>query len=253
MSLNPFAFGRRPPSGPRSHRAYAVGDIHGRLDLLQSLLGLIEADVGKRRDVRTSLIFLGDLIDRGPDSAGVIELLRTFKPPWATPVYLMGNHEEVLLRVLDGDPGLFMQWMKFGGVECVQSYGLDPAALRKMPPGDAIGVLRHRIPRSHVEFVASFADTISFGGYLFVHAGIRPGTGLADQAQSDLRWIREPFLTDERDHGYVIVHGHTICEQVQMSANRIGIDTGAYRTGVLTALGIEGRERWFLQTDDVSR
>jgi serine/threonine protein phosphatase 1 len=250
MSLNPFAFGRRSPSGPRSHRAYAVGDIHGRLDLLQSLLGLIEADVRKRRTMRTSIIFLGDLIDRGPDSAGVVELLRTFEPSYANAVFLMGNHEEVMLRVLDGDSGLYTQWMKFGGAECVRSYGADPAALRKMPPDEAIALLRHRVPGSHVEFLGNFADTISFGSYLFVHAGIRPGTSLADQAQTDLRWIREPFLTDERDHGQVIVHGHTICEQVDLCANRIGIDTGAYRTGVLTALGIEGTERWFLQTDD---
>ncbi len=250
MSLNPFSFGRRRPSGPRSQRAYAVGDIHGRLDLLQSLLRLIEDDVRKRRTMRTSIIFLGDLIDRGPDSAGVVELLRTFKPAYAKTMFLMGNHEEVMLRVLDGDAGLFAQWMKFGGAECIRSYGADPAALKKMPPADAIALLKQRIAASHVEFIGSFADTISFGGYLLVHAGIRPGTSLADQAQADLRWIREPFLADERDHGHIVVHGHTICETVEQCPNRIGIDTGAYRTGVLTALGIEGTERWFLQTDD---
>jgi serine/threonine protein phosphatase 1 len=249
MSLNPFSLRRRGPSGPRSHRAYAIGDIHGRLDLLRSLLGLIEEDVRTRRSMRTSIIFLGDLIDRGPESAGVVELLRTFNPLFADAMFLMGNHEEVMLRVLAGDEGLFTQWMKFGGAECVQSYGADPAALRRMPPDDAIAVLRQRIPESHVDFIASFADTVSFGSYLFVHAGIRPGTSLGDQAQTDLRWIREPFLTDERDHGQVVVHGHTICEQVDDFPNRIGIDTGAYRTGVLTALGIEGTERWFLQTD----
>lgn len=250
MSLNPFAFGRRQPSGPRAQRAYAVGDIHGRLDLLRSLLDLIEDDVRKRRTVRTSIIFLGDLIDRGPDSAGVVELLRTFRPAYAKTMFLMGNHEEVMLRVLGGDAGLFTQWMKFGGAECVRSYGADPDALRKMPPADAIALLKQKIPASHIDFIGGFADTISFGNYLLVHAGIRPGTSLADQAQTDLRWIREPFLTDERDHGHVVVHGHTICESIEQFPNRIGIDTGAYRTGVLTALGIEGRERWFLQTDD---
>ena len=249
MTINPFLFGRRKPAGPRSHRAYAVGDVHGRLDLLKALLGSIEEDVRKRRKMRTSIVFLGDLVDRGPDSAGVIEWLRAYRPDFAKTLFLMGNHEEVMLRVLDGDAALLAQWMKFGGAECVRSYGTDAAALKKMPPADAITLLKTKIPASHVDFVRSFADTISFGSYLFVHAGIRPGTSLADQAQSDLRWIRQPFLDDPRDHGHVIVHGHTISEEVELCPNRIGIDTGAYRTGVLTALGIEGTERWFLQTD----
>ncbi len=251
MTLQSRFFAGRGPAGPRGHRAYAVGDVHGRLDLLKSVLALIEDDVRGRRSMPTSIVFLGDLIDRGPESAGVVELLSTYRPPFAKTVFLMGNHEEVMLRVLEGDAGLFTQWMKFGGGECARSYGLQPAALKKMPPADAIALLKDRIPRQHVEFLASFADTISFGSYLFVHAGIRPGTSLADQAQTDLRWIREPFLADERDHGQVIVHGHTISEQVEQLPNRIGIDTGAYRTGVLTALGIEGTERWFLQTDDI--
>nr|MBA2636285.1 serine/threonine protein phosphatase [Sphingomonas sp.] len=199
--------------------------------------------------MRTSIVFLGDLIDRGPDSAGVVELLRGYRPAFAQTMFLMGNHEEVMLRVLDGDTGLLAKWMSFGGAECVQSYGVDPKALNRMPPADAIELLKTRVPASHREFLGGFADTISFGSYLFVHAGIRPGTSLADQAQSDLRWIRQPFLEDERDHGHVVVHGHTICEEVELFPNRIGIDTGAYRTGVLTALGIEGTHRWFLQTD----
>ena len=250
MSLNRFLFGQRRPSGPRSRRVYAIGDVHGRLDSLQSLLGMIEQDIRSRRSRPTSIIFLGDLIDRGPASAGVVEFLQSFRPAFATPMFLMGNHEEVMLRVLDGEAGLLAQWMKFGGAQCASSYGADPAALRKLPPDDAIAMLRRLIPPGHVDFIRSFADTVSFGDYLFVHAGVRPGTGLADQAQVDLRWIREPFLTDHRDHGHVIVHGHTICEQVEELPNRIGIDTGAYRTGVLTALGLEGTERWYLQTDD---
>lgn len=250
MSLRSRLFAGKGPAGPRRHRAYAVGDIHGRLDLLLSLLHLIEDDVRGRRTIPTSIVFLGDLIDRGPDSAGVVELLSTYRPPFANTLFLMGNHEEVMLRVLEGDAGLFSQWMKFGGGECAHSYGLQPAVLKKMSPTDAIALLKDRIPHKHVEFLASFSDTISFGNYLFVHAGIRPGTSLADQAQTDLRWIREPFLADERDHGHVVVHGHTISEEVEQHSNRIGIDTGAYRSGVLTALGIEETNRWFLQTED---
>lgn len=247
-----FLFGTSKPCAPRARRAYVVGDVHGRLDLLQALLELVEDDVRKRRPMRTSIVFLGDLIDRGPDSAGVVELLRGYRPAFAQTVFLMGNHEEVMLRVLGGDAALFLKWMKFGGAECVRSYGADPEALKKMPPAEAIRLLKGQIPANHVDFLAGFADTISFGSYLFVHAGIRPGTSLADQTQTDLRWIREPFLEDERDHGHVVVHGHTICEEVELCSNRIGIDTGAYRTGVLTALGIEGTERWFLQTDSAS-
>lgn len=238
------------PAGPKGRRAYAIGDIHGRLDLLQRLLETIEADARKRRPKPTSIIFLGDLVDRGPDSAGVIETLLRYRPAFARPVFLMGNHEEVMLRVARGDGELLAQWLTFGGSECVASYGIDPAALARMPAAEAIALIRKQVPERHFRFVANFADSVSFGDYLFVHAGIRPGIGLAEQAQKDLRWIREPFLADPRDHGHVVVHGHTITESVEQLPNRIGIDTGAYRTGVLTALAIEGTERWFLQTDD---
>ena len=217
------------------------------------LLQKIEQDVRGRRRLRTSLVFLGDLIDRGPDSAGVVERLRTYRPSFAKTMFLMGNHEEVMLRVLDGEADLLPQWLRFGGAECLRSYGLDPAPLRTMPPNDALALVADRVPAQHRAFLASFADTITFGSYLFVHAGVRPGTELGDQAQRDLRWIREPFLSDERDHGFIVVHGHTISEEVQECSNRIGIDTGGYRTGVLTALGIEGASRWFLQTDGAMR
>lgn len=243
-------FGRSRPAAPRGHRAYVVGDIHGRLDLLGQLLELIEQDARKRRELKITIVFLGDLIDRGPASADVVERLRTYRPSFANTAFLMGNHEEVLLRVLDGDSALLGQWLNFGGAECLRSYGGDPIAVRKMQPEQAIALVNRCVPDTHAEFLRSFADTISFGGYLFVHAGIRPGTSLADQSQTDLRWIREPFLEDERDHGYVVVHGHTITERAELRSNRIGIDTGAYRTGVLTALVIEETDRWLLQTDN---
>lgn len=225
-----------------------VGDIHGRLDLLEELLHLLEQDVSKRGKLKIAIVFLGDLIDRGPASAGVVERLRSYSPPFAEPLFLMGNHEEVLLRVLAGDAELLKQWLKFGGAECLRSYGGDLLLLGRMQPDQAIAYVRRLVPKTHVRFLRSFADTISFGRYLFVHAGVRPGTPLREQLQTDLRWIREPFLEDERDHGSVVVHGHTISETVDLRANRIGIDTGAYRTGVLTALAIERGERWLLQT-----
>ena len=154
-----------------------------------------------------------------------------------------------MLRVLAGEKGgLLADWLKFGGAECLASYGLDPAALATMAEAAAMKAIRAEVPKTHEEFLSSFADTFRFGDYLFVHAGIRPGLGIAEQTQSDLRWIREPFLGDTKDHGFVVVHGHTISNKVEERANRIGLDTGAYRTGILTALAVEGTDRWFLDT-----
>jgi serine/threonine protein phosphatase 1 len=238
------------PKGARGYRAYAIGDVHGRLDLLDSLLAEIERDLAQRPSRKTLLVFLGDLIDRGPNSAQVIERLRTYRWPGVKIVCLLGNHEEVLLRILDGDAALITQWRWFGGAECLKSYGVDPSEIAGMDDQEALDVVRAAIPKEHAEFIGSFVDTCRFGDYLFVHAGIRPGVTLDEQAQSDLRWIREPFLLDDSDHGCVVVHGHTINAEVEERSNRIGIDTGAYRTGVLTALIIDGDQRGYLQTGD---
>lgn len=236
------------PRGKACTRAYAVGDIHGCLDLLETLLARIEADAAARPPRRTWIVFLGDLIDRGPDSARVVERLLHYRPEFATPVFLAGNHEEVLLRTIGGESEILADWLKFGGAECVESYGLDADALKRAEPAAAAARIRERIPPAHVEFLESFADTFRFGDYLFVHAGIRPGVELEQQDQFDLRWIREPFLSDEEEHGVVVVHGHTISGRVDERRNRIGLDTGAYQSGVLTALGIEDEQRWYLST-----
>ena len=238
------------PSTPRGHRAYAVGDVHGRLDLLDRLLEAIELDLEARPPRKCLLIFLGDLIDRGPDSNGVIERLRTFRHPRMKPYFLAGNHEEVLLRILAGERGVLSSWLQFGGAECLRSYGFDPTSLELTNERASLAAVRTVIPENHVQFLTSFCDTLCFGDYLFVHAGIRPGIDLSLQTQTDLRWIRQPFLEDVTDHGRVIVHGHTISAAVDERANRIGIDTGAYRTGLLTALAVEGENRWYLDTDD---
>lgn len=236
------------PSGPPGHRAYVVGDVHGRLDLLENLLARIHSELQRQPAAKTTLIFLGDLIDRGPSSAQVLERLRTYKRPGIDTVFLLGNHEEVLLRILDGDAVLITKWRWFGGAECLESYGVDPTALQHASHGEALAIVRRAIPKEHVRFIQSFSDSCQFGDYLCVHAGIRPGIAIDEQTQADMRWIREPFLLDERDHGLVIVHGHTITPDVEQRTNRIGIDTGAYRTGVLTALAIEGTDRWLVDT-----
>lgn len=248
MTPRRFFFGGSQPSGPRGRRAYAIGDVHGCLDLLNRLLARIEAEIARGPKRKTSIIFLGDLIDRGEASAQVVERLRTYAPPGAKAHFIMGNHEEVLLRLVAGETELLPSWLRFGGAETLRSYGVDPATLVGMPPEAIRRRLRQAIPGEHIEFLKSFADSISFGGYLFVHAGIRPGIDLSEQSQTDLRWIREPFLGDTSDYGFVVVHGHTISNEVEVTDNRIGIDTGAYCTGTLSALAIEGPKRWLIQT-----
>ena len=234
--------------GAKGYRAYVIGDVHGRLDLLEALLAQIHSELELRPAPKTLLVFVGDLIDRGPNSAQVIERLRTYRRPVVQPVFLLGNHEEVLLRIIGGEFTLVPSWLQFGGLECLESYGLDPVRVRSRSPEMAAELVREAVPASHVSFLESFSDSCRFGDYLFVHAGIRPGVKMDLQVQSDLRWIRAPFLADESDHGFVVVHGHTISQGVDERSNRIGIDTGAYRTGILTALAIEGGDRWFLDT-----
>ena len=236
------------PAGATGYRAYAIGDIHGRLDLLEELLAKIHAELQQRPSEKTLLIFVGDLIDRGPASAQVIERLRTYRRQGVQPIFLLGNHEEVLLRILAGDAALITKWRWFGGAECLQSYGVDAGRLSHLSDEEALAEVRAAIPRTHADFLEGFSDSCRFGDYLFVHAGIRPGVDLEQQSQADLRWSREPFLLDDSDHGFVVVHGHTIAQEVEERPNRIGIDTGAYRSGKLTALAIEGRERWLLDT-----
>lgn len=236
------------PSGARGWRAYGVGDIHGRLDLLDELLEKVHDDIASRSQRKILLVFVGDLIDRGPSSAQVVERLRTYEHPEVRTVFLLGNHEEVLLRILSGEAELIAKWRLFGGSECLASYGVDASSLTGLSDEAALEIVRSAIPKEHVEFLESFDDSCRFGDYLFVHAGIRPGIEFEQQRQSDLRWIREPFLLDDTDHGFVVVHGHTIRPEVEMRPNRIGIDTGAFRTGVLSALAIEDQASWLLDT-----
>ena len=246
-----FDFARRQQNGPagaRGWRAYGIGDVHGRLDLLDELLGQIHDDIRLRPARQVLLVFVGDLIDRGPSSAQVVERLRTYRHPGVRTVFLLGNHEDVLLRILAGETDLIAKWRWFGGTQCLNSYGVDTARLASLSDEEALELIRKAIPKEHIEFLESFDDSCRFGDYLFVHAGIRPGVDIDQQRQSDLRWIREPFLFDETDHGFIVVHGHTIRSEVEIRPNRIGIDTGAFSSGVLSAIAIEGSETWLLDT-----
>lgn len=234
--------------GPPGARLYAVGDIHGRRDLLDTMLDLVRADIAARPIDSAVLVFLGDLIDRGPDSAGVVDRLLTLGDYPALRLFLMGNHEEVLLRVLAGEPGLAYDWLEYGGAACAESYGVRASLLQAMDEARIARTLAVAIPGEHIAFLESFGDTLRFGDYLLAHAGIRPGVAIEVQRPEDLRWIREPFLSDPHDHGVRVIHGHTISDKVEPRANRIGIDTGAYRSGVLTAAVVEDAEVRFLST-----
>jgi serine/threonine protein phosphatase 1 len=251
-----LGFARRQQSGPagaRGWRAYGIGDIHGRLDLLDELLERIHEDLRRRPARQVLIVFVGDLIDRGPSSAQVVERLRTYRRPGVRTVFLLGNHEEVLLRILAGETDLIAKWRWFGGTQTLDSYGVDTVKLAALSDDEALELIRKSIPKEHVEFLESFDDSCRFGDYLFVHAGIRPGVEIDQQRQSDLRWIREPFLFDDTDHGFIVVHGHTIRSEVEIRPNRIGIDTGAFSSGVLTALAIDGSKTWLLDTRAASQ
>jgi serine/threonine protein phosphatase 1 len=236
-----------PLAIPPGRRIYAIGDIHGRLDLLDRLLEMIDRDDRARGGSSTELIFLGDLIDRGPDSRGVVERLMALAE--TRPVrFLMGNHEEVFLRALEGDLKALRFLIRIGGRETLFSYGITEEDYRDLDYDDLMGVVRAAVPASHIAFMAAFEHWIEAGDYLFVHAGLRPGVALEQQKTADLRWIRDDFLRHQASFGKVVVHGHSISDDIDERSNRIGIDTGAFASGKLTAIGLDGDERWYLST-----
>jgi serine/threonine protein phosphatase 1 len=241
------------PSGaavPDGKRIYAIGDIHGRADLLEDLLRRIDADDAGRGPSETTLIFLGDLIDRGPDSARVVERLMALKAERPRIRILLGNHEEVFLQALrPGSVGALRYSLDIGGDATAISYGLSEAEYKRTSFEELLRTFHERVPEEHLDFMESFEDMIVLGDYVFVHAGIRPDIPLAQQRISDLRWIRNDFLNYRGTLQKIVVHGHSISGEVEVRPHRIGLDTGAYASGILTAMGFEGGERWLLQTE----
>ncbi|MEG3171833.1 metallophosphoesterase family protein [Sphingomonas sp. ZB1N12] len=236
------------PQVPPGRRVYAVGDIHGRADLLDELIGLIEADERDRDAAETTLIFLGDIVDRGPASAAVIDRLRGLAQARPDVRFLLGNHEEIFLGALDGEPKALRLFCRIGGRETVLSYGMEAAEYERLDYEELVKRLEILVPDEHRDFLRKFEDMIVIGDYAFVHAGVRPDTPLDLQTTSDLRWIRDPFLDHRSSLEKTIVHGHTMTDEIERRGHRIGIDTGAYASGRLTALGMEGSETWSLQT-----
>jgi diadenosine tetraphosphatase ApaH/serine/threonine PP2A family protein phosphatase len=228
-----------------TERIYAIGDIHGRLDLLDRAIAAIERDVAEHGAAALT-VTLGDYIDRGPASAGVLEQLAT--NPFPTPyVALKGNHE-VFLEDFLVNPELGQQWRAYGGLETLHSYGVPASRFmiaRKYQ--EAAQALREAMPQSHVRFMQSLKTSHSFGKYFLCHAGVRPGVPLEHQDEHDLMWIRAEFLDSDVDFGRIIVHGHTPVEQPEVRHNRINIDTAAFATGQLTCVVLDNNGHRFLK------
>ena len=236
-------------SVPAGRRVYAIGDVHGRVDLLAKIHELIRRDMAAAGDGKTAVVVhLGDYVDRGPQSREVIDLLLGPPPPGVERIFLKGNHEALLLDFLirpeDG-----RNWLHIGGNATLASYGVPMSAYA----GDDMLIRAGRLfadnlPPAHADFLRGLKLMHLEGDYLFVHAGVRPGVELAKQGANDLMWIRDVFLESSEDHGKIIVHGHSIRPEVEMMPNRIGIDTGAFRSGRLTCLVLDGTSRRLLQT-----
>jgi serine/threonine protein phosphatase 1 len=241
-----------PRSLPEGVRVYAIGDVHGRLDCLTELLGLIETDLAATTSAarETVLVFLGDYVDRGPDSAPVLErLTKPLRLPAKTR-FLKGNHEDGMLQFLD-DPLRARAWINWGR-ETFLSYGIDVAeGEAAADPARIVELheaLTRAVPPHHRKFLDDLSVSTQIGDYFFAHAGVDPDLPLGMQPDRALLWIRDKFLASEKEYGRLIVHGHSVAETPVELPNRLGIDTGAYRTGVLTALVLEGTARRFLQT-----
>lgn len=245
---------RRPPKPhvkpfvPRGHRIYCVGDIHGRADLLDDLHKKIRRDARNHKGGK-SIVYLGDYIDRGEQSRQVIDNLISKPLKGFEPVYLRGNHERAMLDFI-AFPGAAAAWLMFGGRESLSSYGISLNNIPSMQNvGELARQLENALPETHREFMTrTCEDSWQCGSYYFVHAGIRPGVPLEKQTQEDKLWIRNDFLDSTINHGCIVVHGHSIASEPQILPNRIGIDTGAYHTGVLTCLVLEGEQQRLLQT-----
>jgi serine/threonine protein phosphatase 1 len=232
---------------PPGRRIYAVGDIHGRLDLFEQLLAMIEDDQHGREPIVPEIVLLGDMIDRGPASAGVVRRAMALAAEGRLTA-LMGNHEASLLEAIDGNVDAMRTWLRFGGLETLHSWGVTDEVIGDATVAGMAPIALAAIPPAELAWLRALRQNLHVGDYFLVHAGVRPGVGLEQQAPDDSFWIREEFLDSRREHGALVVHGHTISSGVEEHDNRIGIDTGAYESGRLTALALEGNQRWFLQT-----
>jgi serine/threonine protein phosphatase 1 len=230
-----------PPRVPDGVRIYAIGDVHGRADLLAQVLADIDGDLAMRPSPRAIHVFLGDYVDRGPDSREVLDQL-VERAQTHELICLKGNHESYLVDFLS-DSAIFDAWRQFGGAETLLSYGLTPSL--KPDAAEQLKLaadLASAIPCAHHKFLQELRLSYTCGDFFFAHAGVRPGIPLAQQREEDLLWIREDFLSSNKKFGKVVVHGHTPVMEPDVRPNRINIDTGAFATGRLTCLVLQGEE-----------
>jgi len=237
------------PHVPEGLLLYVIGDIHGRIDLLARLMKLIKTDATQHPSPKKELIFLGDYIDRGVDSKGVIDYLLTRLPKDMKITFLRGNHDDRLLNFLNGDLNQAPDWLALGGMATLVSYGINPYRANVIHDLKALHkAMIEKIPAEHRAFLKATKIDTTRGDYYFVHAGVRPGVPIEKQTSEDRLWIRHDFLGSAHDHGKVIVHGHSILPEPDIQHNRVGIDTGAYATGILTCLVLQGSTQRFLST-----
>ena len=232
-------------SVPEGTRWYAIGDIHGCYDLFEALAEAIEEDDKASGPAETTVVLLGDLVDRGPDSRKVIEGARQWQKSRNVRI-LAGNHEEMFLESFE-DKAVLRHFLKHGGRETILSYGIPKKEYNDASISSLQKRLHELVPKKHRKFMQGFEEFVVAGDFAFVHAGITPGVPLEEQKRRDLLWIRERFLAHDAPHPHIIVHGHTIFEDVDERPNRIGIDTGAFRFGRLTAVVLEGETRRYIQ------
>lgn len=220
-----------------------MGDIHGRYDLFKELMARIEThSTALPPSESLHIVLLGDLIDRGPNAFQVLKSVYSIQKRTEKMIVLMGNHEDLMLRALDGEPGVLRVWSRSGGAETLRSLGFEPPQ-REDDEREYISRVKTAIPPDLIKWMRRMPLSAASGDYFFCHAGVRPGVSLRRQKKTDLLWIRDDFLDEDDDFGAVIVHGHSISTEVDFRDNRIGIDTGAYATNVLTALYLEGTDR----------
>ena len=229
---------------PDNTRIYAIGDVHGHVDLLEKLYQKITADLNQSPVPQYKIVFLGDYIDRGPDSAGCVEYLINLTDGNKDVVCLKGNHEDKLEKFLRNPLSTADSFFTYGGVETAESYNVSMAGYRgeKEKTIQICEELNSRIPAHHKEFYAKLVTEVSFGDYLFVHAGVRPGVPLDQQSSHDLMWIRYEFIAHRGYYEKVIVHGHTPAFPMEILPNRINVDTHAYDTGVLSCIVLQDKE-----------
>lgn len=233
---------------PKDTAVYAIGDVHGCFEELRTAERRIVEDAAHISAKRRIILCLGDLVDRGPRSADVLDHLISAPPSGFERISICGNHDETFLSFID-DPHENMGWLEFGGEETLESYGIDMTRLARHRGGAAglRDILQATVPEAHVAFLRQLPVSVRFGGVLFVHAGVRPGVPLDEQDEDDFMWIREPFVSQPHGLGLTVVHGHTPANEPVFAPGRIGIDTGAFATGRLTVLRVFESEAAIIQ------